>query len=177
MTKREKAKQAAKAVVKGTAGGIFGTLSAIWKYGAKWLIIANVVCFALVAGVYNWIYPEYTVVGYFINAVQNGDAPSTMAGMSIVALLLLGSIGYMINNSKRSLGWIGLIFMSALVGLVGFWMFTLGTFDGAGTAFIATIAQFGITFVLAFGLVYSKIDKILTGRINTDSTIIADEEE
>ncbi|AUS02895.1 TMhelix containing protein [Vibrio phage 2.275.O._10N.286.54.E11] len=173
MSKAKKAAEATskatKGAVKGVGKGLLGGLQSIWKFGGKWLLLANAFSFLCVAGIYNWIAPEYTVVGYFQNAIQSGDPLSNMVGMSIVTLLLFGAIGYMANNTKRSLGWIGLIFMSTLIGLVGFWMFTLGTFDGASTAFLATIAQIGVSFVLAFGLVYAKIDKIITGRVNTDS--------
>lgn len=173
---REKAKITAKNAAKGISSSFLGSLQALWKYGGKWLVLANIFSFICITGVYNWFMPEYTVVGYYQTAFQVGGELSTMVGMGIVSLLLIGAIGYMANNTKRSLGWVGLIFMGSLIGLIGFWMFTLGTFSEASTMFIATISQFGISFILAFGLVYAKIDKLVTGRINTDSYDVTDDE-
>lgn len=171
MSSTQKTKKVVTATSKVVGYGIFGPLKAIWKYGGKWLIISNIFSFLCVGGLYNWLYPEYTVLGYFITGYeQPGFMTSpTTAGMLALFACLLGAVGYMANNTKRSLGVIGIGCISVIIGLLAYWSWTLGAFDTASVTFIATVVEASLAFILAFGLVYAKLDRIISGRVDTDS--------
>lgn len=174
MSKTAKAKNVATGAVKGVGNGIFSGINAVWKYGGKFIIIAYAVIGAMVFGLYNPLLPDYTLGNYFYSGmgIEGFWTTPLSAGLLLLTAVIIGCLGYVIGN-VRKLGKLGLFGMFAVVGLLGFWIFTMGAFEGMGVDLIAFIAEAAVVFILAFGQVFSKIDRIISGAGNVD--IVSDD--
>lgn len=173
MTKAKQAtKNAAKAVGSGIAGGITGSIKAVWTYGGKYLLIASFIISLLVFGMYNPVFPEATVYGVMSAGIAElgfGAFISTPvgAGFGLLGFVILCSLGY-VTSQLRKLGKLGMVAIFGIAAGFSFWLFTMGTFDGMATDFIVLIGQAIAIAVLAFGQVFAKIDRILSGSGNVD---------
>lgn len=178
MSKAVKAKNVATGAVKGVSNGIFGGINAVWKYGGKFIIIAYAIIGAMVFGLYNPILPDYTLGNYFYQGmgIEGFWTTPVTAGLLLLTAVILGCLGYVVSN-VRKLGKLGLFGMFAVVGLLGFWIFTMGAFDGMAVELIAFIAEAAVVFILAFGQVFSKIDRIISGSGNVDVVSDSSDEE
>lgn len=178
-----KVKNAAKVVgnggvsaVKGVGGGIFAAFNSVWKYGGKFLLIAYAVIGFMVFGLYNPILPDYTIAGFLSAGVSQFGLVEFMtqplaAGVGLAGVVFVLALMYVVSNVKK-LGTLGIVGLVAVMGGLGFWLFTLGAFQGMAMDVLAFVVQAFVVFVLAFGQVFSKIDRIISGSGNVD--IISD---
>ncbi len=165
-------KNAAKAVGNGITGGIKGSIGAVWNYGGKFLLVASFVISLLVFGLYNPIFPEFTAYGVLsagITELGFGAFMSTPlgSGVGLAAFVAVCSLGY-VTSQLRKLGKLGMVAIVGIAAGFSFWLFTMGTFDGMATDLIVLIGQAITIAVLAFGQVFAKIDRILSGSGNVD---------
>lgn len=177
MSKVAKAKNVATGAVKGVSTGILSGIQAVWKYGLKYVVIAYAIIGAMVFGLYNPLFPDYTLGSYFMNgfgaeAIDGFWTTPVTAGLMLLTAVILGCLGYVVSNVKK-LGKLGLFGLATVVGLLAFWLFTAGAFDGMAVDLVAFLGEAAVVFILAFGQVFSKIDRIISGSGNVD--IVSDD--
>lgn len=130
--------------------------------------------FILVAGVYN-----PTGYSFFHWAIYQGEGQwFTNFGVEKVLIGIIIAIGWVlyVAATLNSLGRIGTVIVGILLAVIVWWLVDVGVLDIKNKNTVAFISIFGLSFVMALGMYWSKIWRVMTGQVNIAEDYDSDEE-
>lgn len=131
-----------------------------WKgFGLRFLA-----ALVLVAGVYN-----PTGYSFFHWAIYQGDGQwFSNFGVEKVLVGIIIAIGWVlyVAATLNSLGKIGTFIVSILLAVIVWWLYDIGLLDVKNAQTMTYISILGLSFVMALGMYWSKIWRVMTGQVN-----------
>ena len=123
----------------------------------------------LVYGTFN---PEgYSYFHWAINPVFRGQMEAARAELPVkllVGLILLGVWVFLIQTTRRSIGWKGAILILAIIGTLIWALIDWHVFSPESSRAIGHLVLVGLAIVLGLGMSWSHLSRRLSGQVDTD---------
>lgn len=136
---------------------------------AKGLLGRFVGSLVLVYGTFN---PEgYSFFHWAINPLVKGQMDAARAQLPVkvlVGLLLLGIWVFLVQTTRRAIGWKGALLVLAVIGALIWALIDWHVLDPQSSRAIAHLVLIGLAIVLGLGMSWSHLSRRLSGQVDTD---------
>lgn len=124
---------------------------------------------ALVYATFN---PEgYSYFHWAINPVFRGQMEAARAQLPIKLLLGLVLVGiwvFLIQTTRRSIGWKGAFLVLAIIGTLIWALIDWHVFSPESSRAIGHLVLIGLALVLGLGMSWSHLSRRVSGQVDTD---------
>jgi hypothetical protein len=113
----------------------------------------------------------YSFFHWAINPLLQGHmdvARAAVPAKLLAGLVLLGAWWFLVQATRRSIGWKGALLMLAILGTVVWMLIDWHILSAGSSTAVAHIILLALTIVLSIGMSWSHISRKISGQVDTD---------